>query len=400
MGNDGPTMTDLLARVDRSGAPTGHPSGPPAWLTGAAAGLGSVAAGVVSCMSLAVLGWLAGEGGSMPGALRVGSSAWLLAHGGAITTAGAQLTLVPLGLTMVLLAVVWSAVRLAAGMSGVVGRRDVGVLAAATALSYAAGACAVALGTAAPDTSVASVRVTAISCLAAGAVAVLAAARSCGVDEMVLDRLPADMAPALRGAAAGVAALVGLSAMVLAVSLAVHVDVLHDMVQALNPGLVGGLLLVLACLLVLPNAVLFVAGVLLGPGLTLGAGTHVTLTDVQVGAVPAVPWLAAVPGPGEVPLWASALAGVPLVCGAVAGVLAVRSRPVDSYRCAGLRGGLAGSMAGAAVGGLVALSGGSIGPGRMAEVGPAAVACVAAAVAVLGVGGLVGGVCTRLLGRD
>ena len=392
-------MTDLLARVDRSGSPTDPFSRAPAWLTGAAAGLGSAAAGVVSCMSLAVLGWLAGEGGSVTGALRVGSGAWLLAHGGGITTAAAQLSFVPLGLTMLLFAVVWSGGRVAASISGVAGLRGVGAVGVATGVSYAAGVCGVALVTAEPGASVATARATVIGGLAAGAVAFLAAARCRGVDRMVLDRLPADVAPALRGAGAGLTALVGASAVALAVSLVVHVEVLHEMVRSLDLGVIGALLLALACLLVLPNVVLFAAAVLLGPGLALGTGTHVTLTDVQVGAVPAVPWFAAVPSAGAVPWWATALAAVPLACGAVAGVLAGRRSPVDSYRPAVLRGGLAGSTAGAVVGGLVAISGGSIGPGRMAEVGPASWTCVAAAVVTMGIGGVIGGLCLRLLGR-
>ena len=400
MGDDGSTMTDLLSRTERSSASATPSTAPPPWLTGAGAGAAAAAAGLVSCLGVAVVGWLSGEGGSMTGALRVGAAAWLLGHGAAITTAGAQVTIAPLGLTLLSLLLVWYAARLASAASGVDAPRGVGMVGAAAGFSYAAVVCAVALGMSEPGTSVSVIRAAAVAGLLAGGAACVAAARRCGVDHALLDRLPPDVAPALHGAAVGLAAMLGVSALTLVASLIGHGEALAQMLGALDLGLAGSLLLLLGCLLLLPNATLFAASVLLGPGLAVGTGTQVTLTAVDVGAVPAVPWFAAVPDPGAMPVWATVLAALPVLCGVVAGALAVRGRQVDGHRHACLSGGLAGALAGSALGALVAVSGGSIGPGRMAEVGPRPLSCLAVAVVVMGVGGVLGGLGLRLVTRD
>jgi Family of unknown function (DUF6350) len=118
---------------------------------------------------------------------------------------------------------------------------------------------------------------------------------------------------------------------------------------------------------------------------------------VSAGPMPAIPWFAAVPDPGTQPAALSALAAIPLLCGVAAGVMAVRRFPVYGYDRAALRGALAGVAGGLLVAGLVAMSGGGIGPGRMADVGPDLVGCLVVAVTALGIGGLLGGVATRVL---
>jgi len=394
MGDDGSTMTDLLNCTEVRSLPATH-SRPPAWLAGAGAGAVAAASGVVAGMGLAVVAWLSSGPGSMAGALRAGALGWLLGHGSGITAGKATVTAVPLGVTLLGAALAWAAGRWAATVSGVASWRGAATVAATVAMGYCACVATVALLATAPQASVSTMRAVAVSAVLTGAVAALAAARVARLDRAAVGWLPDDLRAALLGAAAGLAALLGAAALTLAAALVGQVSVLDRMLGSLGLGWVGALLLLMACILVLPNAVLLTLSVLLGPGFVLGTGTQVTLTSVELGAVPAVPWFAAVPSPGQHPLWAMGLAAVPLLSGVVAGFLAAGAGPVTGYRQAGLRGGLAGVVTAITVVGLLGASGGSIGPGRMADVGPVMLGCLLVAVPVLGVGGLLGGAAAR-----
>lgn len=401
MSDDGSTMTDLRSHVEPASPRTYQRSSPPpTWLVGAAVGLAAAAAGVVACLGVATLTWLSGNGGSMTGALRVGASAWLLAHGSGLRLAGGTVNVVPLGLTGAAAASLWFAGRWSAGVCGLPCPRDVATLGGAVGVAYGGGVGVVSLMTAGSGASPSVVRATGIGVLLATTTATLGALQASGARRVLRERLPPDALPVLSGAGAGLAALVGCGAIALTLSLVVHVEALQHLLQSLDLGVVGGLLLVLVCLLVLPNVVLFAVAVLLGPGFALGSGTQVTATSVELGAVPAVPWFAALPSPGGQPLWVTALAVLPPLCGAVAGAAAERARPVGGYRMSCARGGLSGALAGCVVGVLLAVSGGSIGPGRMADVGPQALACLAVAVLALAAGGVLGGLGTRLATRD
>jgi hypothetical protein len=197
----------------------------------------------------------------------------------------------------------------------------------------------------------------------------------------------------------GALALFGSAALVLTVSLAVHVEAMQQIVRSLDPGLAGGSVLVLGCGLVLPNVVLLTTSVLLGPGTALGVGTSVTLTEVSMAPLPAVPWLAAVPSIGTQPVPLAALAVLPVLAGIVAGLTAVRRLPALGHLAAVGSGAGAGVVGGLLVGVAIALAGGSAGPGRMAEIGAPALMCLAVAAAAFGLGGLLGGAVVRLLGR-
>jgi hypothetical protein len=118
-----------------------------------------------------------------------------------------------------------------------------------------------------------------------------------------------------------------------------------------------------------------------GPGFAVGAKTSVSLLGSHLGAVPALPLLAALPDDGEpAPLAWLAFSG-PLAAGIFAGWLLARALPFSAasgsspwwvrYRVAAIGWGLAaGALAGLTLGVLASLSGGPLGPGRMATVGP------------------------------
>lgn len=393
-------MTDLRRRFDVR-APTGRGGvAPPGWLTGLGAGLAAAAAGVVACVGVAVLVWLSGEGGSFGGAARAGLAGWLLAHGHGISVGGAgPITMVPLGLTLL---AVWLLVRSgswAVRAARVNGVRQVASVAGSCAAAYSLVVLAVALLPAGQDADAGLVRGALVTVGLALVASAVGAVRSGGSSEALTDRLPSVTVPVLRGAAAGSLVLLGTASIVLGAALGIQVEALQQILGALDAGVLGGVLLVVLCLAVLPNMVLLTAAVVLGPGASVGAATSITLTQVSVGPLPAVPWLAAVPGSGAQPVFVSALAALPVLAGMVAGAVAVRSMPVLGIDRAVGRGGAAGALGGLLVAAAVFAAGGAVGPGRMTEVGAPMVAVLAVSVASLTVGGIVGGAAMRLLGR-
>jgi hypothetical protein len=208
-----------------------------------------------------------------------------------------------------------------------------------------------------------------------------------------LRQLIADAPPLLTGiggaalrAGLGTAATVVLAASLLTTTALVlgygQVIALYESVQA---GVLGGVALTLGQLALLPTVVLWAASWLVGPGFALGAGSMVSPLQSTLGPLPAIPLLGALPL-GESPLGYLTIL-VPVAAAFAAG-LAVRPRLASALEraygevlSAGARAGwsaltglLAAVVAGLAMGSLAWLSAGSAGPGRLAVVGPDAVA--------------------------
>ena len=390
-------MVDLLSRAASRPRLEGDVAPAPGWLAGIVAGFAMAAAGVLATMGLAVAGWLAGTGGSMTGALRIGADAWLLGHGSGLRLAGGTIEAIPLGLTFVVGLLGVKAGRWAARTAEVSRPVEAAAVAISYAVTYTVGVLGVALLASQPGAEPMLVRALAVSAVLTFGSAAIGAAGQLDDLDALLDRVPDEARATWTGALSGTLTLLACGAIALVASLLVHLSALHELLSSLDPGLVGGLLLVLVCLAVLPNVVLFAVAVLLGPGLSIGTGTSVTLSEVSVGPMPALPWFAGVPDPGTQPAVLSALAAIPLLCGVVAGTMAVRRYPVFGYDRAALRGALAGVAGGLLVSGLLAISGGAIGPGRMTDVRPDVLGCLVVAVMALGIGGLLGGVAARLL---
>jgi len=83
---------------------------------------------------------------------------------------------------------------------------------------------------------------------------------------------------------------------------------------------------------------------------------------------------------------------VPVLAGALAAVLVVRRFPAHELGTGALRGLGSGVVGGLLTTVLVALAGGAVGPGRMADIGAEPLPTFVAATVAMGVGGLVGGV--------
>lgn len=369
----------------------------------AAAAVGAALSGLGACVLLVVLGWV-GSGaatGSVAAAVRAGVVGWLVGHGSGVRTGAADVTAAPLGLTLLLGAVAFAGARRVrvgsrsrAGLAPRTSGETAG-WAACFATVYTGVVLGVVAGGSLLGVSVHPVRTLLVGWVLAAVAGALGLVGPRTGTDRAYRTLPFGLLAVLRGALAGCCVMLAGTVAVFLGALLSSVGGFADLVSALDPTWPGALLLLATFVLALPNLLGLTGSVLLGPGFALGSGTTVTATSVTLGSLPGWPPLAALPASGPTPGWAVVLLAVPVLAGVVAGWLAAASSPGGSVR----RGGAAvaaGVLSGSLVGGWVLVSGGAVGPGRMAEVG-AGWACVPVAVATLGAGALIGG-CAQLLG--
>lgn len=395
-------MTDVLGSRDTR-LPSRTPSSAaplrPLALGAAVAGLVASGAVLMGCMALGLVGWFASDAGShgdTRDAIRVGADGWLLAHGAHLHLAtgavSATITAVPLGLTLLCAYVAHRLGVWAARTSAV---EDVGnVVLGTVVMSGIYGV--VALLTAV----LASTQVAEPSLLRsfAGGFAVAFVGGGSGVlvgSGDVVDwrtRVPETVRAILRGALAAALLVVACAAVLLAVALLLDLGSAANVLSRLHADTSGGLLYTALVAAVAPNAVLLAGSYLLGPGFAVGTGTLVSPASVVLGPVPAFPLLAALPSEGTPPAALSALVAAPFVAGALAAALVVRRFPVLGYETGAVRGLGSGVLGGVLVTVLVALAGGAVGPGRMADIGADLLETFVAATVAMGVGGLFGGV--------
>jgi hypothetical protein len=232
-----------------------------------------------------------------------------------------------------------------------------------------------------------------------GAMGFALVAGGCGVVhgarlwDQVWQRLPEPAEPILRAAGAGLAVLVGGGALLLAASIAWHGGRVAALARSLDVGAAGSLGVLLVCVLAVPTAVVWAAAYTVGPGFAVGVGTAVAPAGVTVGAVPALPLMAALPDSGHAPGASLVALAVPPLAGVVVGWFAARRPAPGPGPVAGRTAGealVAGALAGVGLGLLAALSAGSVGAARMSNLGPDALrVALAAAVEVGAVAALV-----------
>ena len=180
-------------------------------------------------------------------------------------------------------------------------------------------------------------------------------------------------AAAVRGAAFVVVAIVGASALAVALMVLLRGGEVVALFEAARVDLLGVTVLALGHLAYLPTLIVWAASWLAGPGFSVGAGTAVSPAGTQLGVVPGIPVLGLLPENSSI--WMLIVVIVPIAAGAVAG-WAVRSRlvwegtPLRIAPRAAIAAGIAGIAAGVAALAAV-LAGGSMGPGRLADAGPA-----------------------------
>jgi hypothetical protein len=388
-------MTDLLDPPATRDAAASAPRS--LTLTSALAGLAAPAIVLAGCMVVALVGWYAsdaGAHGTTRDALRVGTDAWLMAHGAhlhlATGSVAVTLTALPLGLTAVSLYVAHRLGVWAASTSAVEDARALGVATLVLSGLYGVVAlvCAVLAGTASAAPSLPwSFLGGVVVGLAGGGTGLLRGSRLAW-----RHRVPESLRACALGAVSATLLLVAAGSVLATVALLVDFDTAANVLSRLHADVAGGLLYTVVVAAVAPNAALLSSSYLLGPGFSVGAGTLVSPAAVTLGPVPAFPLLAALPAPGTPPAWLDALVVAPVAAAVLATVLVLRRHPALTYDVGLLRGAGSGVLGGLLLTGLVALAGGAVGPGRMSDIGAPLLDTLVAATVAMGVGGLFTGV--------
>lgn len=92
-----------------------------------------------------------------------------------------------------------------------------------------------------------------------------------------------------------IALLLGLSSLLLAASIFLHLGTIKNITTVLEPGIVGGFILLLLNILYIPNAAIATLAYLSGSGFAVGNGTLVAPWSFHINTLPAFPLLGALP---------------------------------------------------------------------------------------------------------
>lgn len=389
---------NVLSRIPLPGVTGDDDVRRPLPVSGMLAAAWTLGVGLAVLTTLTLVGWITSPqgalGAGLPGVFRTAAQLWLAAHHAGFAIPGGAIGLLPLGLTvlpafLLYRAGIWMArdadlrLRLPARLpknsprdEANARRRAQLVLVAQAGISlaapYALLAGMVALITRNEITQPLLGDVLISHLVLAFAAGSLATARTIGPWRSMFRLLPERLRAVLAGSVAALGIMLVAGAVMVVGALVANFDQVRALSDILSPGFVGGLLLLLVQGLYLLNAVVWGMAYIAGPGFAVGTGTLVAPTGVQLGPVPSLPILGALPEAGPTPAWVMAVVTLPFAAGAVAGVLSVRIAPSPSYEGAPLWGFVCGLATGAMAGILAALSGGALGGTRLAAAGPAA----------------------------
>ncbi|WP_349035365.1 DUF6350 family protein [Pseudarthrobacter sp. SORGH_AS 212] len=191
------------------------------------------------------------------------------------------------------------------------------------------------------------------------------------------------LASVVKAGFVAVAAALALAAVLLAVDLFVHWNLVLAVYEALDAGAAGGAALTVAQLGYLPNLVVFALAWASGSGFAMGVGSQVGPLGTAVGPLPSIPVLAAIPA-GALDYAFVALL-IPVIAGVLAGwwflregenhfdewlSIKVHARWFTATVSTLVLGVLAGAAAGLLAMGLAWLARGSAGIGRLTDIGP------------------------------
>ena len=385
------SLLDRVRRLPVTGTPSQALAGGPLRVR---SGLAGVSAALVSLLIIALpalIAWVASPQSTVgwPRALSVGSCVWLLANGAQLSSGPATISLTPLLLATIPLAIATMAARRIVmqlddgrparfnGWGGL--RRDVADTAVTFTASYVVVGLVVALASAG-DPLHAPLLSAGVGTAVVGAVSVLIAlgmefrgqigSVAPELAEAVETRLPIHVRRAIRPGLWGALSVFGAGLALTLLMIVMHMGRIGRLYDTLGADPVGVVTLSLGQLMVLPNVALWAASWMAGPGFGLGQGSAITWSHSNPGLLPLIPGLGAVPAPGPLPagLWLSVL--VPVAAGAVVGWRALRVLTRLSSWRAKAETAASGCLVAALVLTLTsALAGGSLGADRLSGLG-------------------------------
>ena len=188
---------------------------------------------------------------------------------------------------------------------------------------------------------------------------------------------------ALRAGVVGIVAALGLSSLLLVAALVMNWAEIVSVYERLDAGALGGTVLTVVELGLLPNFVVWTLGWASGAGFALGTGSLISPLETTVGPLPALPVLAALPNGGMEYGYVALL--IPVAAGILAGwwflregenhfdewlAIKIRARWFTAPVSTLVLGAIVGLVSGVLAAGAAWLSRGSLGIGRFVHLGP------------------------------
>jgi hypothetical protein len=352
----------------------------------------TAAASWILCAGVAVLGWLGTAPDSVGGALQSGTLFWLLSNGVGVRIGAVPVTLVPWGATAVIAFTISRFAAASARQAHANHKANPGLISIVTVAAYQLPVLVGAVMWGEPWQAPARW---------ASVIAVLVMAAWSGGSRCLraTREAPGWTLTILRPVVAAQLVMLVAGAAVLVTGLWMHLKQVEVLYEALQPGVSGGIALLLLQLAFVPNAMMWSASYALGAGFSLGAGSVVAPAATQLGVVPGIPLLGALPSPGPGDLaqlwWLAAGA----VAGAIASGVLRAARPAARFDEAALAGGVCGLLAGAVFAGFAWAASGDLGTVRLAHLGPRVLPLLVMAGTTMGLSGLITGLALGWAGR-
>ena len=353
----------------------------------------TAAASWILCNAVAVLAWLGTDQGSLGGALQSATLFWLLSNGVGVRIGVLPVTLVPWGATAVIAFMISRFAAANARRAAANHRASPGLISIATVAAYQLPVLVGAVLWGEPWQAPARW---------ASVIAVLVVAAWWGGSRSVgatRGGVPSWTLTIPRAALAAQLAMLVAGAAVLVTGLWMHLKQVEALHEALQPGVSGGIALLLLQLAFVPNAMMWSASYALGSGFSLGAGSVVSPAATQLGMVPGIPLLGALPAPGPGDLAQLGWLAAGAAAGAIACWVLLAARPAARADEAGLAGGACGLLAGAVFTGLAWMASGDLGTLRLADIGPRLFLLLVMAGTTMGLSGLITGLALGWAGR-
>jgi len=307
---------------------------------------------------------------SPEGAVRIAAGMWLLAHHVPLDLPSGELALTPLGFMAVPGLLLFVAGRQAARATEPRRLGEIPRYLIPMALTYATAAAIVA-GVSARDGAQANAWAAFVAgFLMCGAVSGFGMLRTAGLGSQAWSGLPQLLRDSVVGGAVGLFTLLAAGAAVTMLALLIGFPESTEMFRALEPDVLGGIVLAVVCLCFVPNLVIWATSFSTGVGFSLGTSGSVTPRGVEYGALPVFPPLTTIPPEGALGGFALLILVAPLAAGALTGFVLYRRLPSLPPERLATTAGLSGMMCGVWLGLLSWLSSGSVAAGEFATVGP------------------------------
>lgn len=362
------------------------------------AAVGTAAATWLLVAGFCVLGWFAVTPVDFPAVLEVATRGWLLAHGASINVGPAILSTTPLGATGVVVAMGLGACQLAARHSHPPERdqRPVRWLRSGLTFSLTYVVILVVVRAATRPDGVESRPMFATICMLI-LLGLGGFVRPLGLRPARPNRW---VEPVLRGVIAAWLWMIAVGAVVMVTALLSGTDRVVTIHESLQPGVLGGIMLLIAQLMWLPNMILWAGAWAIGAGVQIGVDTVVSPVTSQVGLLPAIPVLGIIPDTIAMPVGHVIWLASGLIAGGIAATLVLRGVDVHTrVDLSALVGASSGVVSGIFFAATQLLANGDLGMVRLIDIGARMGPLLIMAPTAMGIGGLLVGVTMGMLGR-